>query len=234
MIDVLLPGVMLVGIATLIVAVGALRSSRRSEGLGEDRYELLRNQHEQLEILREERQVLVEELKRESRERQHLMKTLEEARPRLVEDVEGVRREHGEAERQAEQQEHERARLQHELKRLEEELERERRGHSEVQQRAEQQEQERLRLEGELERSEAQVEKRIAELEASQKVTPAPEGREAPTQQVPTKGARSRLGRVRCPSITRTRLYGPSSLSQRQQAWWRLRFWLSASRRGGC
>jgi hypothetical protein len=180
MIDVLLPGVMLVGIATLIVAVGALRSSRRSEGLGEDRYELLRNQHEQLEILREERQVLVEELKRESRERQHLMKTLEEARPRLVEDVEGVRREHGEAERQAEQQEHERARLQHELKRLEEELERERRGHSEVQQRAEQQEQERLRLEGELERSEAQVEKRIAELEASQKVTPAPEGREAP------------------------------------------------------
>ena len=158
MVDVLLPGVMLVGIATLIVAVGALRSSLRSEGLGEDRYELLRDQHDRLEILREERQVLVEELKRESRERQRLMKTLEEARPRLVEDLERARRENGEAERRAEQQEQEGTRLQHELKRLEEELERERRGHSEVQQRAEQQEQERLRLEGELERSEAQVE----------------------------------------------------------------------------
>ena len=34
--------VLLLGVATLAVAIGTLRSSRRSEGLGESRYELLR------------------------------------------------------------------------------------------------------------------------------------------------------------------------------------------------
>jgi hypothetical protein len=52
--DVLLPAVLLVGIATLAVAVSSLRSSRRSENLGEDRHELLRDQHDRLEMMREE------------------------------------------------------------------------------------------------------------------------------------------------------------------------------------
>src|SRR3712207_1991078 len=68
--EVLLAVVLVLGMATLAVAIGTLRSSRRSEELGEGRYELLRDQHERLELLREERRVLVEELKRESQERQ--------------------------------------------------------------------------------------------------------------------------------------------------------------------
>ena len=48
------------GVATLSVAVGALRSARRGEQLGEDRLELLRDQHERLELLREERRTLTE------------------------------------------------------------------------------------------------------------------------------------------------------------------------------
>ena len=51
MIDALLGAVLLVGVATLAVAIGALRSSRRSEGLGENRYELLRDQQERLEAV---------------------------------------------------------------------------------------------------------------------------------------------------------------------------------------
>ncbi len=68
MIDALLAIVFLVGVATLAVAIGALRSSRRSEGLGENRFELLRDQHERLELLREERRMLIEQLERESQE----------------------------------------------------------------------------------------------------------------------------------------------------------------------
>ena len=70
MIDLLLPAVLVVGIVTLAVAVRTLWSSRRSEGLGENRYELLRDQQERLELLREERRMLIEKLERESRERQ--------------------------------------------------------------------------------------------------------------------------------------------------------------------
>jgi hypothetical protein len=69
MMDLLLPAVLWVSIVPLAVAIGALRSSRRSEGLGEDRYELLRDQHDRLEMLREERRMLTEQLERESRER---------------------------------------------------------------------------------------------------------------------------------------------------------------------
>jgi hypothetical protein len=57
------------GVANLVAAVGALRGSRRAEELGEERYELLRDQHERLELLREERKTLLDELERERRER---------------------------------------------------------------------------------------------------------------------------------------------------------------------
>jgi hypothetical protein len=56
------------GVANLI-AVSALRGARRAEELGEGRFELLRDQHERLELLREERRMLLDELKRERRER---------------------------------------------------------------------------------------------------------------------------------------------------------------------
>src|SRR5215210_8141418 len=87
MIDALLGVVLLVGVATLAVAIGALRSSRRSEGLGEDRHELLRDQHDRLEMMREERRMVAEELERESRERRQLTEYLEETDPRLVEHL---------------------------------------------------------------------------------------------------------------------------------------------------
>ena len=56
------------GVANL-VAIGALQSARRAEELGEGRFELLRDQHERLELLREESRVLLDELERERRER---------------------------------------------------------------------------------------------------------------------------------------------------------------------
>src|SRR3712207_5024177 len=87
----LLAVVLVVGMATLAVAIGTLRSSRRSQELGEGRYELLHDQQERLELLREERQVLVEELKRESQERQQFTELLGEVNPQLVEDLERVR-----------------------------------------------------------------------------------------------------------------------------------------------
>jgi biopolymer transport protein ExbB/TolQ len=87
MTDVLVPIVLLVSIATLAVAIRGLRSSRRSEGLGEDRYELLRDQHDQLELLREERRMWVQELERESQQRQQLISVLEEVDPQIVEKL---------------------------------------------------------------------------------------------------------------------------------------------------
>ena len=140
MIGTLLFVILLIGVASLTVAIGALRSSRRSEELGEDRYELLRDQHDRLELLREERQVLVEELERESRERQRFM---DDARPhvadvpdeelkRLKEELEQERQAREETARRAEQQEQERQRLEEEHRLLEEELERERQAHAEA------------------------------------------------------------------------------------------------------
>ena len=92
MIDALLPLAVLVSIVTLIVAIYILRSSRRSEALGEDRYELLRDQHERLEMLREERRMLTEQLEREAQERRQLTEYLKETDPRLAENLEERRR----------------------------------------------------------------------------------------------------------------------------------------------
>jgi len=125
MIDVLLPVVLFIGIVTLAIAIGTLRSSRRSENLGEDRYELLRSQHDWLEALREERTTLTEALQRESSERQKFMEALGSADPQVVEDLK--------RERQGRIDDANRARLQErERARLEEELERVRREHQEV------------------------------------------------------------------------------------------------------
>jgi hypothetical protein len=112
-------------VATLVAALGALRSSRRAERLGEDRLELLRDQRERLELLREERRTLAEELELERRERL-------EAQRR----VERLTREHPHLE------------LERELRRLTEELELEREGrlhnHRERQRLVEELEEERM------------------------------------------------------------------------------------------
>jgi DNA repair exonuclease SbcCD ATPase subunit len=143
MIDVLLPAVLVVGLVTLAVGVLTLRSTRRSEELGEGRYEFLRDQHNRLEVLREERQVLVDELKRESQERQQFTELLgEEIRSRLVEGLAQAREGSIEHARRTEEQERERLQLEEKLQQLNEELERERQGHLEAQRRIEGLEQE--------------------------------------------------------------------------------------------
>jgi hypothetical protein len=151
MIDILLPVVLFVSVATFAVAIGVLVGSRRSQTLAEERYKLLRDQHDRLELLREERRMLIEELAREFKGSQQFV---EETHPQEAEGLEQERQARAEsARRRAEDQEQERLRLEKECRRLEEELERDRRRHSEVQQRVEQLEQERLRLEQELDRS---------------------------------------------------------------------------------
>ena len=145
MTDVLIPIVLLVSIATLAVAIRDLRSSRRSEGLGEDRYELLRDQHDQLELLREERRMWVQELERESQQRQQLISVLEEVNPQIVEKL------------QREQQES-KGRLETHRRIQPSEREHEERLTS-AQQNVEQAEQERQRLTGELEGERKNVEK---------------------------------------------------------------------------
>jgi pyruvate/2-oxoglutarate dehydrogenase complex dihydrolipoamide acyltransferase (E2) component len=108
---VLMVSILLVSILTFAVTIRNLRSSRRSEALGEDRYELLRDQHDRLELLREERQMLIEELERESQQRQQLMEFLGKAPPQLVEDLERERGEHLEAQERLEDLKQERLRL---------------------------------------------------------------------------------------------------------------------------
>jgi hypothetical protein len=60
--DALLLIILVVSIASLAVPIRTLRSSRRAEDLGEDCYELLRDQHDRLEMLRDERRMLTEQL----------------------------------------------------------------------------------------------------------------------------------------------------------------------------
>src|SRR5215207_2523686 len=108
MMDLLLPVILLASVASFTVAILTFRSSRRSEKLGEDRYGLLRDQHDLLEMLREERRMLTEELERESRERRQITEYLEETDPRLVEHLERWRQVRVESEREAERLEEER------------------------------------------------------------------------------------------------------------------------------
>ncbi|MDQ3864662.1 MAG: hypothetical protein M3317_14425 [Actinomycetota bacterium] len=119
------------GVANLAAAIGALRGVRRAEELGEGRFELLRDQHERLELLREERSVLLEELERERRERleaQERIKQLMREHPHLELEREIQRlKEELELEREG------RAHNHRERQRLGEELERERLARSEDQ-----------------------------------------------------------------------------------------------------
>jgi DNA repair exonuclease SbcCD ATPase subunit len=142
MIDPLLATVLLVGIATLAATIGTLRSSRRSEDLGEDRYELLRDQQDRLKLLHEERQMLIERLERESRERQQVIESLRETGRQPA----TARNQNAETAQRAEQRAQEQRRLAQELHSLQEDLERERREHLEAQRRIERLEQEHREL----------------------------------------------------------------------------------------
>ncbi len=148
------------GIATLIIASGALRSTLRAEKLGEDRFELLRDQQERLELLREERRVLAEGLEFERRERlqaQERVKQLMREHPHLELEREIQRlMEELELEREGRLHNH------HERQRLSEELERERLARSQDQREIE-------RLERELRELELLLEERQAPHKASRK-----------------------------------------------------------------
>ncbi|MBA3388234.1 MAG: hypothetical protein H0U02_02585 [Rubrobacter sp.] len=137
------------GAATLLVAFGALRSARRAEEGGESRHELLRDQAERLELLREERKTLIEELELERRERLQAQRRVEQ-----------LTREHPHLE------------LERENQRITEELELEREGrlhnHRERQRLAEDLEEERLARSGdqrELERLRLEIRQQVEELE---------------------------------------------------------------------
>jgi hypothetical protein len=95
MTDVLLAVVLLVLIATLAVAIRTLQGTRRSEALGEGRYELLRDQYE-------ERQMLREELQQESQQRKQFMEFLDKTHPQLIEELERERQGYAESTRRAE------------------------------------------------------------------------------------------------------------------------------------
>jgi len=118
-------------LATLGFAASILPSVRRVERQGEDRLDLLRDQHERLELLREERKTLLEELERERRERleaQGRVKQLMREHPHLELERE--------VQRLTEELELEREGRLHNLRerqRLGEELESERLAHSEDQ-----------------------------------------------------------------------------------------------------
>jgi hypothetical protein len=142
MIDLLLPVVLFVGIVTLAVAIVTFRSARRSETLNEGRYEFLREQHDRLMLLREERQMLIEQMDRESRERKELMEIVGQGRPELLEELKQARKGCLESSRKVEQLDKERLRLEREIHRIEQQLERERREHLETRRRAERLEQE--------------------------------------------------------------------------------------------
>jgi chromosome segregation ATPase len=139
--DASLPRPQCLGVANLVAAIGALQGAHRAEVLGERRFELLRDQHARLELLREEHRVLLDELERERRQRleaqervkqlmrEHPHLELERELQRLTEELgferEGLTHNHRERRRLGEELERERlARLgdQRNVHRLERDL----------------------------------------------------------------------------------------------------------------
>jgi hypothetical protein len=113
---------------------------------------LLRDQRERLDVLREGRRTLLEELERESQERRQFMGHLEEANPHVMENLgcgSQARIEHG---REVERLEEEQLRLIEEVEQQRaEELKHEREEQSRVQQDADRLGQEHLQLMEDLE-----------------------------------------------------------------------------------
>lgn len=137
-------GTLCVGVVILAVAFLGMRSARRSAELAEHRMEYLREEHDRLVFLREERQSLEEELKRERQERMAAQQKaeraererpakLEQDRKLLTEELERRREQRLEAQRQVEELEQDRLQLRQENRQLVEELEQERAAHLEAQ-----------------------------------------------------------------------------------------------------
>src|SRR5919205_778671 len=68
-----------VGLTAVVLAGRILRSALRSERLGNERLEILREQQERLELLHEERRTLLEELSRERARGAELERALRES-----------------------------------------------------------------------------------------------------------------------------------------------------------
>jgi hypothetical protein len=154
MTDLILSGVLLLGVATFVVAVRVLRTSQRSEHLGESRYELLLNQRDMIQMLREERQMLSEELQRRFHEQQRQKERLDGTHSGSSEDPERKRTLDNGSAQWSDRQEWGQRHTEREYQKLREEREWERRATVEAQQRIEQLEkveEERLRIQQEKE-----------------------------------------------------------------------------------
>jgi hypothetical protein len=62
-------GSLLASVITLVVALRIVQSAHRSENSGEERLQILREQQQRLEFMREERRLLLEEIERQRSER---------------------------------------------------------------------------------------------------------------------------------------------------------------------
>jgi hypothetical protein len=154
MTDLILFGVLLLSVATFAVVILVLRTSQRSVRIGESRYDLLLNQRDMMEMLREERQMLSGELQRRSHEQQGQEERLQETHPGSSEDPERKRALDNGSGQGFERQRREQVYTEREYQELRDERERERRATLEAQQRIEQLEKvedERLRIQQEKE-----------------------------------------------------------------------------------
>jgi hypothetical protein len=152
MTDLMLFGVLLLSIATFAVVIRVLWTSRRTEHIGESRYELLLNQRDIIEMLHEERQMLREELQRRPHEQQRKKERLHHTHTGSSEDPERKRTLDNGSAQWSERQEWEQRPTEREYQELREERERERRATLEAQQRIEKlekDEEERLRIQKE-------------------------------------------------------------------------------------
>jgi|SRR5215211_4092614 len=94
----------LTGIATLVVAVLALRSSQDAVWLAERRDEHMEEERERLALLNEEHKSLYEELERERQQRRSLEEELDHERQQRLEAEQRAERAHEEALKGAAQQ----------------------------------------------------------------------------------------------------------------------------------
>jgi hypothetical protein len=154
MTDMLIPGILLVSVATFAIMVLVFQILRRINRRSEDRYQMLVDQHKRLELLREERQMLREELQLRTQEQQRFLERFEEANQQLGERF---KREPRLLTASTQGSDNRDGGLypQHEYRRLREELERERQEHLKDRQRIKQLKEddaERLRIEQEAQR----------------------------------------------------------------------------------
>lgn len=168
MIDLIVFGILLFSIATFVTVILVLRSSQRSVQIGESRYELLIHQNNTIEMLREERQALKEELQRGSQEQQLQREHFHEPREGSSKDPERQHPLNNGSVQGSERQEWGQEYSEHEYNELREEWERERQANLKAQQRIEQLEkddEERLRIQQDKEQLSQERQQLISDLE---------------------------------------------------------------------